>query len=81
MKDVTEGELERNFIPDLIFTKNRKRTIYRGPGDKGHNWMAEKAYWIRNQCWRKIQSQMATFHRTNYLARNVQADVEQELQK
>ena len=53
-------ELERNFIPDLIFTKNRKRTMDRGPGDKGHNWMAEKAYWIWNQCWRKIQSQMAT---------------------
>ena len=52
-------ELERNFIPDLIFTKSWTWTMDRGPGAKGYNWMAEKAYWIWNQCWRKIQSKMA----------------------
>lgn len=52
-------ELERNFIPDLIFTKSWTWTMDRGPGAKGYNWMAEKAYWLWNQCWRKVQSQMA----------------------
>jgi hypothetical protein len=52
-------ELERNFIPDLIFTKSWTWTLDRGPGAKGHNWMAQKTYWLWNQCWRKIQGQMA----------------------
>ena len=52
-------ELERNFIPDLIFTKSWTWTLDRGPGTKSYNSMAEKAYWLWNQCWRKIQSQMA----------------------
>ena len=51
-------ELERNFIPDLIFTKSWTWTLDRGPGAKSYNWMAEKVYWLWNQCWRKIQSQM-----------------------
>jgi hypothetical protein len=52
-------ELERNFIPDLIFTKSWTWTLDRGPGTKSYNSMAEKAYWLWDQCWRKIQSQMA----------------------
>src|SRR5210317_174277 len=36
-------ELERNFIPDLIFTKSWTWTLDRGPGTKSYNSMAEKA--------------------------------------
>ena len=52
-------KLERNFIPDLIFTKNWTWTLDRRPGTKDHHWLAEKAYWLWNQCWRKIQSKVA----------------------
>jgi len=51
-------ELARNFIPDLIFAAYWSRTMDSGPGAKSYNWMVEKVYWIWNQCWRKIQSQM-----------------------
>ena len=52
-------ELERNFIPDLIFTKSWTWTMDRGPGTKDHNWMVKKVYWLWDQCWRKVQGQMA----------------------
>ena len=37
-------ELERNFIPDLLFTKSWTWTMDRGPGTKSYNSMAEKAF-------------------------------------
>ena len=52
-------ELERNFIPDLIFTKSWTWTLDKGPGTKSYNWMVKKVHWLWNQCWRKVQSQMA----------------------
>ena len=54
-------EFGRNFIPGFIFTKSWTWTMDSRPGTKDYNWMAEKVYWIWNQCWRKIQSQMAAF--------------------
>ena len=51
-------ELGGNFIPDLIFAAYWSRTMDSGPGAKSYNWMVKKVYWIWNQCWRKIQSQM-----------------------
>jgi len=62
-------ELERNFIPDLIFTKSWTWTLDRGPGTKSYNSMAEKAYWLWDQCWRKIQSQMAASSNQLYIFR------------
>jgi hypothetical protein len=72
-------ELERNFIPDLIFTKNRKRTMDRGRRQRSFGWL-KKLIGMEPMLEKNPEPNGYVIEPIIWLE-DVQADVEQELQE